>query len=526
MTGVQRVTNGVHVTWYGPPGYYQLMEKTNLINGVWQNVGGLNLSNNATITTIYRNAFFRVAGPPPHYVGAQACTECHAGVHATVVLTPHLAAFTNALFVAQGGQTNNSCLTCHSVGAGLPSGFVSLAKTPQLAGVQCESCHGPAGLHAANPDDPTTIPRVELAGAVCGGCHNTQFVPASAAQFHAPHYEEWNSSPHQAVLPELQADFTGAQSNNFISSCGRCHSGTVRETLLEGTPLPNGHEAAAIGIACATCHDSHSLYAHTNVLNGVFTNVESGVVVTNHQLGAVYTNQLPNPLASTNDYFLSTSDVFSNKYDPNINVCAQCHNHRGTAWTDTNRPPHMSPQYNMLLGTVGALESGLAPNQPGTHSLIEQQCTACHMQTSAYVSPAQPAVAGHQFMVNTYQVCANCHGSAANAENLAAFLNTVITSEIQTVTASLNEWGATTAPVALRTKYGAGSWEYTTPGELSTLAAGPTSAEQALIPDNIKKARFDLYLVQNDGSHGLHNPLYSLDLLMFANDWVQQELGP
>src|SRR5678815_4745342 len=85
-------------------------------------------------------------------------------------------------------------------------------------------------------------------------------------------------------------------------------------------------------------------------------------VWTNLIAGIVYTNQLRQALSSTNDFFLTTSDDFTSKYNPNINVCAQCHNHRGASWTSTSRAPHHSPQYNILLGTVGLLASGQAPN--------------------------------------------------------------------------------------------------------------------------------------------------------------------
>ena len=74
------------------------------------------------------------------------------------------------MFVAKGGQTNSSCLPCHTVGYHLPTGFANQSATPQLAGVQCENCHGPAANHAANPIDPTAIPRVEVAATLCGGC--------------------------------------------------------------------------------------------------------------------------------------------------------------------------------------------------------------------------------------------------------------------------------------------------------------------------------------------------------------------
>ena len=60
----------------------------------------------------------------------------------------------------------------------------------------------------------------------------------------------------------------------------------------------------------------------------------------------------------------------------------------------------------MLLGTVGELTNGTPPNLPGTHSQLEKQCVACHMQTAPYQSPAQPAMAGHSFKVTTYEACA------------------------------------------------------------------------------------------------------------------------
>jgi hypothetical protein len=106
----------------------------------------------------------------------------------------------------------------------------------------------------------------------------------------------------------------------------------------------------------------------------------------------------------------------------------------------------------------------------------------------------------------------------------------------------LNEWAATQAPAALRTN-GVVAWEYTTPGGLTwqtnqtgqvtswALAdqvnfTGPNAAGQALIPDNIKKARFDLYLVVNDGSLGAHNWIFALNLLSAAENLIGQELHP
>jgi hypothetical protein len=92
----------------------------------------------------------------------------------------------------------------------------------------------------------------------------------------------------------------------------------------------------------------------------------------------------------------------------------------------------------------------------------------------------------------------------------------------------LDNWALVRAPEALRAKYGVRAWEYTNPGELSNppgvTAAGPSTAEQTLIPANIRKARFDLYLVLHDGSYGVHNAPYSSALLEGARNLIQTEM--
>jgi len=274
-----------------------------------------------------------------------------------------------------------------------------------------------------------------------------------------------------------------------------------------------------VAITCAVCHDPHAQHVWTNVLNGVvrFTNslTGNGIVITNNQLGQFYTNQLRCALASTNDFILTTSDVFANKYNPNINVCAQCHNDRGAAWTDTSRSPHHSPQYNMMLGTVGEFESGASTGFPSTHSRLEMQCAGCHMQATNNSS-------GHTFEVATYNLCYNCHNDPAG---LVQFVTNNIAGQIQLTKSYLDFWATATAPAGLQ-KYGTFAWEYTTPGDLSPGGSGPVTADQSLIPDDIKKARFDLYLVLYDGSYGIHNGPYDIQLLQAAQDFIIGQLYP
>lgn len=527
MGGIEQLTNGVGIRWDGPSGYYQVFQKSNGLSAPWVALGpATNLVRCAVITRLYSNAFFRVSGPAPKYAGTKVCVTCHSGICQYETNTPHASAFNSTNFAACGGQTNALCLPCHTVGYDLPSGFNLTNKSgifsysTNLAAVQCENCHGPAANHAASPDDPTTVPRVEIAATVCGGCHTGPMQPT---------YEEWNSSEHAFVTPEaLQAM---SSSTNNINNCGVCHAGSARLALIGGAnPSVTLTKDFDVAITCAVCHDPHA------------TNSNPA--------------QLRNPIASTNDFHFLGSDVasvaaFTNKYNAstNINLCAQCHNDRGAAWADTTRAPHFSLQYNFLLGSVGELFNGLtsvpAGFNPGPHSglpssasgsisgafYLTNQCVACHMQPDA-----APATTYSHAFTPSYNVCLNCHDGQAAQAALTPYLS----NQVATVIFVLNLWAGAQTNSLLSTN-GVVAWEYTTPGGLTWQTnasgsvtswsvnhpvnfAGPNAAGQALIPDNIKKARFDLYLVLNDGSLGVHNPFFALNLLYSAEDFIFQEL--
>jgi hypothetical protein len=525
LTGIELAPNGVTLNWDGPSGYYQIWHKTVLTPSAWLKVGAPNLlTRTATIADLSSNDFFRVSGPPPAYAGASACETCHGSILSTETLTKHAGAFTTSLFVAKGGQTNPACLVCHSVGYGLATGFVTPSRNPQLEGVQCENCHGPAANHAANFFDPAVIPQVELAAQVCGGCHSARYAPVSVTAWHPPFFENWSTSPHATVTPDALSSMNA--SAVAINNCGRCHSGSARLALIAGEdPGVTMTNDFSVAITCAVCHDPHAQHVWTNALSGVitFTNLLTGNVsfITNNVLGPVYTNQLLAALNSTSDFFLTTSTNFTSAYNPGINGCAQCHNDLGAAWTDTAWSPHASPQYNMLLGTVGELAGGPSPGYPSTHSRLEMQCAGCHMQETNNAS-------GHTFKVASYQLCYNCH---TDPSGLVQLVTNSIAGQIQATISYLNLWAtnaaASSTNAALATlarQYGTLTWQYTTNGDLSTGPTGPNATGQALIPDDIKMARFDLNLVISDGSFGVHNGPYDIDLLENAQRWIESEL--
>ena len=258
MGNVMRLTNGVQVTWDGPSGYYQVYQKSNNLLAPWVALGkATNLVRNAVITKLYSNAFFRVSGPSPKYAGAKVCVTCHSSICHYVTNTPHASAFSNPAFKAAGGQTNSSCLPCHTVGYGLPTGFAHQQKRNfflhHQPGRRAMRELPRPGRQSCRPttDDPTVVPQVEIAATVCGGCHT-----ASHTTFtNAPTFEEWSSSGHAAVVPDALQIMSS--STNNISSCGRCHSGSVRLALIGGQNPVTLTNDLNVAITCVVCHDPH-----------------------------------------------------------------------------------------------------------------------------------------------------------------------------------------------------------------------------------------------------------------------------
>jgi hypothetical protein len=398
---------------------------------------------------------------------------------------------------------NARCLACHTVGLGLPSGFISAEETPQLGGVQCENCHGPGGNHAFNPFDEDMQPKVTLAAETCGGCHNDA---------HHPTYDEWLDSRH-SIMDEHVGEGFIEQGESRMDACGSCHSGAVRMAMLnhwkalQADPhaemeYPTGEDAAHFTVECAVCHNAHEATAHA---------------------------QLRNPRASLVDFSYNTRRSFAEQYDPDVQLCAQCHNSRGASWDSSSRPPHHSPQYNVLIGLGGVDPEG--EQMLRTHSLLEQQCAHCHTHAYEVEHPSDedPNYTGHTFEP-TFTGCVGCH----NSEELAALLvegtQKSIKERIARIKGMLDDWALTMAPEELRENYGTLAWEYTNVGQISNPdhedVSGPSSAEQALIPDRIKQARFNLYLVEHDASYGVHNGAYARHLLGVARDLVEAEMAP
>ncbi len=99
------------------------------------------------------------------YIGKENCAACHPEQAEHWATTEHATAFATLL------ETNHdyspACIKCHSTGFGFLGGFTLPDRTPKLANVQCEVCHGAAQEHEAEP-----VPGYGLEPHPSEGCTN------------------------------------------------------------------------------------------------------------------------------------------------------------------------------------------------------------------------------------------------------------------------------------------------------------------------------------------------------------------
>jgi hypothetical protein len=101
------------------------------------------------------------------YVGSWTCAYCHAAASHVWKGSGHRFAFQT--LAKLGHQADPDCVSCHVVGLTSTRGFRSMAATPELAGVGCESCHGPGRTHSLQP---VAAKLPSIGEKACVGCHN------------------------------------------------------------------------------------------------------------------------------------------------------------------------------------------------------------------------------------------------------------------------------------------------------------------------------------------------------------------
>lgn len=115
----------------------------------------------------------------PAYAGSASCAPCHKAASNIWSKSLHAHAFTT--LEKEHHDKDPDCVKCHVVGLSSIKGFVSRLKTPSLANVGCESCHGPAKAHVSLPK-LNRLPKVSSSD--CMSCHT----PLNSPRFDFPTY--------------------------------------------------------------------------------------------------------------------------------------------------------------------------------------------------------------------------------------------------------------------------------------------------------------------------------------------------
>lgn len=140
------------------------------------------LKDDPSVLRLYRGYLDRLTGENlvakiprsagPVFVGSAKCAKCHPSAAKAWKASKHAVALRS--LDSSGHAKDPECLPCHVVGLRSRAGFRSRTQTPHLASVGCESCHGPAAAHAANPSKA----RLSKAGPKsCAPCHNLDHSP-------------------------------------------------------------------------------------------------------------------------------------------------------------------------------------------------------------------------------------------------------------------------------------------------------------------------------------------------------------
>jgi hypothetical protein len=287
--------------------------------------------------------------------------------------------------------------------------------------------------------------------------------------------EEWHESGHGQVLAthgfttmeEFNDEFNASGNPASTSTCWTCHTGEGFAGMYDATYATRPEMATLIG--CPSCHDPHD------------NSIESQL-------------RTEDPYSVVFDTLYAGVEYTMDGYGP-AQLCAQCHHARRTnsnvmqmiagTYNPLRFGPHGSPQMDAFIG-AGAYEiPGYTYDRDHAHkTMVAEACVTCHMYSA---NPGTPtAVYGHTFDADL-NTCTPCHGA--------------------------------------QTSFDIDGFQTTIQGKMDELIAligcDPDSlGYPAVTTVEEREAGYAYAFLNNDGSHGVHNPEYALSLLDNAIDYL------
>jgi hypothetical protein len=267
-----------------------------------------------------------------------------------------------------------------------------------------------------------------------------------------------------------------------LTFCQKCHNGTYAHQYLNDPGAFSNPSSidSVTALSCAVCHDMHGNDNPANLRTAAATNatLPDGTVVSQGGLGR---------------------------------LCMACHNGRRTPADiqgqltngDEHFGPHHSNQGDMLAGT-GAYED-VAPGFPYAstgHLLIENACVSCH----TLAEEGEPAYTGHTFQP-TLNACKQCHGTLSSFADVRATEDYDGDGTIEGVQLEVEGLLAILYQAILDAS--------DTPAHRAALAADFETAIGDITISTLaqRKAAYNYFFVEFDGSHGVHNAIYTIQLL-------------
>ncbi len=303
------------------------------------------------------------------------------------------------------------------------------AALQALAGIQCESCHGPlGGTHSNLSNAPAPVWGVE----VCAQCHD--------AMSHHDKFNLWAQSKHADY--DLTQEAVVELRGTTAAHCGRCHSaqgfGTYVDQQQAGnagpivrpaglTPAPatctpvSYPPTGPVDPACpctptppaTTCTGDPAFYAYLSGLGLNQAQVERQTCQTCHDphTTTIRVDTNTGPLA--NGWQMNGAGAGA--------LCMVCHNTRNGARGDYVAipgsgigGPHAPVQADLLMGQ-NAYFMGAA-GQLSKHAAVGDTCVGCHL--ALHPASIAPTGTNHTFAVDD-TICKNCHGTGVNLDALS-----------------------------------------------------------------------------------------------------------
>ncbi|MGL4448548.1 MAG: DmsE family decaheme c-type cytochrome [Shewanella sp.] len=216
----------------------------------------------------------------------------------------------------------DTCLTCHKkdekVSSFLNSAHgVSNQKGP-MAGLQCETCHGPQGKHRGKNEPMITFGEqgnidINKQNGICLSCHKNEM---QSDWHNAAHQQQACSSCHN-IHAEVDPILANAVSQNKV--CADCHQAESHQTLMRSShPLTNGQ------MTCTACHGAHGTINDVDLIKNNINQTcytchadKRGPLLWEHAPVVDDCTHCHNAHGSVNDNLLKTRAPL---------LCQQCHN--------------------------------------------------------------------------------------------------------------------------------------------------------------------------------------------------------